>query len=83
MLHNLYFIAKNKVFFSELFVDEKKQCYQDLGYGTISFIGAIGSAVDKKTREMANKAKELGLGGNFQGDFNQMGGLLIVKKGNS
>ena len=77
-LCKLYF---KPVIFLELYYDAKKQCYKDLNFGTLSMLGAVGSAFDKKTRELANKAKEKNLGGNFKGDFNQMGGLLIIKKG--
>ena len=44
-------------------------------------LSAVGAAFDKKSRDLAGKAKEEKLGGNFKGDFYQMGGLLIVKKG--
>ncbi|CAK8690679.1 unnamed protein product [Clavelina lepadiformis] len=70
-----------KIFAGDIYVDEKKQCYKDLEFKTISLLGAVGSALDKKVRELADKAKKDSLGGNFKGDFNQMGGLLIVKKG--
>ena len=62
-------------------MDEKKQCYKDLGFGTLSMLSAVGAAFDKKSRDLADKAKTENLGGNFKGDFYQMGGLLVVKKG--
>nr|XP_009860017.1 prostamide/prostaglandin F synthase-like [Ciona intestinalis] len=72
---------KLNLFSGELFIDEKKKCYTDLEFSTYSFFGALGAAMDKDLRDIASKAKQEGFGGNIQGDWYQMGGMLIVKKG--
>uniref|UniRef100_H2YBS8 Prostamide/prostaglandin F synthase n=1 Tax=Ciona savignyi TaxID=51511 RepID=H2YBS8_CIOSA len=72
---------KLNLFSGDLYIDEKKKCYTDLGFSNYSFMGALGAAVDKDTRDIANKAKKEGISGNIKGDWYQMGGVLIVKKG--
>lgn len=62
-------------------MDETKQCYKELGYGSISLVGALGTAFDKASKDLAAKAKAEKLGGNFKGDWYQLGGVLIIKKG--
>ena len=62
-------------------MDENKQCYKDLQFVSLGILGTVGAALDKESRDLADKAKKENLGGNFKGNFTQLGGLLIVKKG--
>lgn len=73
--------VSGKYFAGDLYTDEKREVYQALGFSKFSMMGALGAAVDKETRDLNNKAKSAGLGGNFKGDLKQLGGLLIIKKG--
>ncbi|XP_044539261.1 prostamide/prostaglandin F synthase-like, partial [Gracilinanus agilis] len=47
-------------------------------YNTLSIIPA---ALGKPVRDVAAKAKAIGIHGNFSGDLLQSGGMLIVSKG--
>ncbi|XP_068598721.1 prostamide/prostaglandin F synthase [Brachionichthys hirsutus] len=68
-------------FRGSIYVDEKKKCYQDLGFKRYSAISIIPAAIGKRVRDVAAKAKADGIQGNFSGDLLQSGGLLIVDKG--
>uniref|UniRef100_H2YBT3 Prostamide/prostaglandin F synthase n=1 Tax=Ciona savignyi TaxID=51511 RepID=H2YBT3_CIOSA len=69
------------IFSGDLYIDEKKKCYTDLEFSSYSLLGALGTVLEKDTRDIANKAKTEGISGNFKGDWYQLGGVLIVKKG--
>ncbi|KAI7795020.1 prostamide/prostaglandin F synthase [Triplophysa rosa] len=65
----------------EIYIDEKKQCYKDLGFKRYNAINIVPAAMGKKVREIASKASAEGIQGNFSGDLLQSGGMLIVAKG--
>ncbi|MCJ8744647.1 hypothetical protein PDJAM_G00121060 [Pangasius djambal] len=68
-------------FKGEIYIDEKKQCYKDLGFKRYNAINVLPAAMGKKVREIASKASSEGIQGNFSGDLLQSGGMLIVAKG--
>ncbi|KAL0978680.1 hypothetical protein UPYG_G00173830 [Umbra pygmaea] len=68
-------------FKGDLYIDEKKQCYRDLGFKRYTALSLVPAALGKKVREVATKAKAQGIEGNFTGDLLQSGGILIVAKG--
>ncbi|XP_056324537.1 prostamide/prostaglandin F synthase [Danio aesculapii] len=68
-------------FKGDIYVDEKKQCYKDLGFKRYNAINVVPAAMGKKVREIASKASAEGIQGNFTGDLLQSGGMLIVAKG--
>ncbi|KAF4093846.1 hypothetical protein AMELA_G00006350 [Ameiurus melas] len=68
-------------FKGEIYIDEKKQCYKDLGFKRYNAINLLPAALGKKVREIASKASNEGIQGNFSGDLLQSGGMLIVAKG--
>nr|CAB3265206.1 prostamide/prostaglandin F synthase-like [Phallusia mammillata] len=72
---------KSKLFSGELYIDEKKKCYKDLEYQQYSFFGALMALKDKDTQFLSQKAKEEGISGDIRGDWYQMGGLLVIRKG--
>ncbi|KAK3512808.1 hypothetical protein QTP70_025347 [Hemibagrus guttatus] len=68
-------------FKGEIYIDEKKQCYKDLGFKRYNAINVLPAALGKKVRDIASKASSEGIQGNFSGDVLQSGGMLIVAKG--
>ncbi|KAL7837736.1 hypothetical protein SRHO_G00274470 [Serrasalmus rhombeus] len=68
-------------FKGDIYIDEKKQSYRDLGFKRYNAINVLPAAVGKKVREVASKASAEGIQGNFSGDLLQSGGMLIVAKG--
>ncbi|XP_016123743.1 prostamide/prostaglandin F synthase [Sinocyclocheilus grahami] len=68
-------------FKGDIYIDEKKQCYKDLGFKRYNAVNVIPAAMGKKVREIASKASAEGIHGNFNGDLLQSGGMLIVAKG--
>jgi len=70
-----------KFWAGELYVDTKKQIYKDMKYKRLGFIGAIGSILGKKGRDMIAQAKKEGIDGDLKGDGYQNGGSIIVSKG--
>ncbi|XP_017306033.1 prostamide/prostaglandin F synthase isoform X2 [Ictalurus punctatus] len=68
-------------FKGEIYIDEKKQCYKELGFKRYNAINVLPAALGKKVREIASKASNEGIQGNFSGDLLQSGGMLIVAKG--
>lgn len=64
-----------------MYLDESKKSYVELGFTRFSFFGSLGAAIASSTRRMVNEAKQKGISGNIQGDIRQLGGMLIVKKG--
>ncbi|XP_035696379.1 prostamide/prostaglandin F synthase-like [Branchiostoma floridae] len=73
--------VQGKFFAGDLYVDETKQCYKDLGYRRYNALNVIPAAASKKSRDVINKAKAEGIPGNFKGDLLQAGGTLIVGAG--
>ncbi|KAM8927201.1 prostamide/prostaglandin F synthase [Pelodytes ibericus] len=69
-------------FFSgDIYLDETKQSYKDLGFKRYNALSVVPAALGKKVRDVTTKANADGIQGNFQGDLLQSGGLLIVSKG--
>ncbi|KPP73544.1 hypothetical protein Z043_107368, partial [Scleropages formosus] len=67
-------------FKGDLYIDETKKCYKDLGFKRYSALSLIPAAIGKKVREVVTKANAQGIQGNFSGDLLQSGGMLIVAK---
>ncbi|KAI1890492.1 hypothetical protein AGOR_G00154260 [Albula goreensis] len=68
-------------FKGELYIDEKKQTYKDLGFKRYNAMSVVPAALGKKVRDIATKANAAGIQGNFSGDLLQSGGMMIVAKG--
>lgn len=68
-------------FKGDLYIDEKKQCYKDLGFKRYNAINLLPAALGQKVRQIVTQANKDGISGNFTGDVMQSGGLLIVSKG--
>ncbi|XP_058848921.1 prostamide/prostaglandin F synthase [Acipenser ruthenus] len=68
-------------FKGDLYIDELKQCYRDLGFRRYNALSLVPAALGKKVREVVTKANAEGIQGNFSGDLLQSGGMLIVTKG--
>ncbi|EFB20666.1 hypothetical protein PANDA_013751, partial [Ailuropoda melanoleuca] len=77
-------------FAGELYLDESKQCYRELGFrrawtGPLCLrryngLSIVPAALGKPVRDVALKAKAVGIQGNLSGDLLQSGGLLVVTK---
>ncbi|XP_030634427.1 prostamide/prostaglandin F synthase [Chanos chanos] len=65
----------------DIYIDEKKKCYKDLGFKRYNALNVMPAALGKKVRDIASKASAQGIQGNFSGDLLQSGGMLIVAKG--
>uniref|UniRef100_H3BI28 Prostamide/prostaglandin F synthase n=1 Tax=Latimeria chalumnae TaxID=7897 RepID=H3BI28_LATCH len=70
--------VKGNYFSGELYIDEKKQCYKDLGFKRYNALSLIPAVIGKPIREVVTKANAEGIQGNFSGDLLQSGGMLIV-----
>ncbi|KAM4704261.1 prostamide/prostaglandin F synthase [Rhinophrynus dorsalis] len=68
-------------FNGEIYLDESKQSYKDLGFKRYNALSVVPAALGKKVREVVTKANADGIQGNFHGDLLQSGGMLIVSKG--
>ncbi|XP_077385635.1 prostamide/prostaglandin F synthase [Festucalex cinctus] len=68
-------------FKGSIYVDEKKNCYNDLGFKRYTALSVLPAGLGKKVREVSSKASADGIRGNFSGDVLQSGGMLIVAKG--
>ncbi|XP_047421625.1 prostamide/prostaglandin F synthase [Sciurus carolinensis] len=68
-------------FSGELYLDESKQFYKELGFKQYNSLSILPAALGKPVRDVAAKAKSLGIQGNLSGDLLQSGGLLVVNKG--
>uniref|UniRef100_A0A8D0SAW4 Prostamide/prostaglandin F synthase n=1 Tax=Sus scrofa TaxID=9823 RepID=A0A8D0SAW4_PIG len=65
----------------DLYLDESKQFYKELGFKRYSSLSILPAALGKPVRDVAAKAKAAGIQGNLSGDLLQSGGLLVVAKG--
>uniref|UniRef100_A0A8C6DJU2 Peroxiredoxin like 2B n=1 Tax=Moschus moschiferus TaxID=68415 RepID=A0A8C6DJU2_MOSMO len=65
----------------ELYLDESKQFYKELGFKRYNSLSILPAALGKPVRDVAAKAKAVGIQGNLSGDLLQSGGLLVVAKG--
>ncbi|XP_054297022.1 LOW QUALITY PROTEIN: prostamide/prostaglandin F synthase [Pongo pygmaeus] len=68
-------------FAGELYLDESKQLYKELGFKRYNSLSILPAALGKPVRHVAAKAKAVGIQGNLSGDLLQSGGLLVVSKG--
>lgn len=68
-------------FNGDLFVDEGKKSYQDLGFKSTGWLGLIPAILGRIARAAQSRIKGLGIEGNLQGDGFQKGGVLVVEKG--
>ncbi|XP_063072592.1 prostamide/prostaglandin F synthase [Engraulis encrasicolus] len=68
-------------FKGDVYIDEKKKSYKDLGFKRYNALSVVPAAMGKKVRDIASKASADGIQGNFSGDLLQSGGMLIVSKG--
>ncbi|XP_034809527.1 prostamide/prostaglandin F synthase isoform X6 [Pan paniscus] len=68
-------------FEGELYLDESKQLYKELGFKRYNSLSILPAALGKPVRDVAAKAKAVGIQGNLSGDLLQSGGLLVVSKG--
>ncbi|XP_058160591.1 prostamide/prostaglandin F synthase [Dasypus novemcinctus] len=68
-------------FAGELYLDESKQFYRELGFKRYNGLSILPAALGKPVRDVAAKAKAAGIPGNLSGDLLQSGGLLVVSKG--
>jgi len=64
-----------------LFVEETKQIYKEIGFKRYTALSVLGVITDKKVSAMNKQAKAEGLTGNFSGDKLTTGGVLVVDKG--
>ncbi|XP_064137198.1 prostamide/prostaglandin F synthase isoform X2 [Loxodonta africana] len=67
-------------FAGELYLDESKQFYKELGFKRYNSLSILPAALGKPVRDVAAKAKAVGIQGNLSGDLLQSGGLLVVSK---
>ncbi|XP_047301362.1 prostamide/prostaglandin F synthase isoform X4 [Homo sapiens] len=85
-------------FAGELYLDESKQLYKELGFKRLwtqaspefgqatwclrryNSLSILPAALGKPVRDVAAKAKAVGIQGNLSGDLLQSGGLLVVSK---
>ncbi|XP_067423243.1 prostamide/prostaglandin F synthase [Emydura macquarii macquarii] len=74
------FISGN-YFKGELYLDETKKCYNDLGFKRYNALSIVPAALGKPVREVVTKANAEGIQGNFNGDLLQSGGTIIVSQG--
>ncbi|XP_073459682.1 prostamide/prostaglandin F synthase [Aquarana catesbeiana] len=70
-----------KYFTGELYLDESKQSYKELGFKRYNALSIVPAALGKKVRDIVTKANADGVQGNFSGDLLQSGGMLVVSKG--
>ncbi|KAM9298825.1 prostamide/prostaglandin F synthase [Gastrophryne carolinensis] len=68
-------------FSGELYLDESKQSYKELGFKRYNALSIVPAALGQKVRDIVTKANADGVQGNFKGDLLQSGGVLIVSKG--
>lgn len=73
--------VEQKFFDGDVFVDEKKKTYQDLGYKRFNWLSIWKALLSAVTRRTISEARAQNISGNFSGDGLQNGGLLIVSKG--
>ncbi|XP_077619886.1 prostamide/prostaglandin F synthase [Crocuta crocuta] len=67
-------------FAGELYLDESKRFYKELGFKRYNSLTILPAALGKPVRDVALKAKAVGIQGNLSGDLLQSGGLLVVAK---
>jgi prostamide/prostaglandin F2alpha synthase len=73
--------VEGNFFAGELFVDENKASFRQLGFKRISLLRMVPSLFSRKWKAAKEKADTMGLGGNLSGDGQQTGGVLVVGQG--
>lgn len=73
--------VNGKFFAGDLFVDVEKKCYKDLNYKRFSKLSLIPALFYKSSRDAISESKAAKLSGDFKGDYYQVGGTMVVKKG--
>jgi len=71
---------EGKFFQGDLYINEKKQSYNELGFKRFGFLGLFPAVLSRLSRAAQSRAKSLGLGGNMAGDGYQNGGALVVSE---
>ncbi|XP_013386663.1 prostamide/prostaglandin F synthase [Lingula anatina] len=74
---------KGNYFSGEVYIDQKQQCYKDMGYKRYGILSGLMSILKKVSRAAMAKAKEQNITGDFKGDGFQNGGTIIVSAGGS
>ena len=64
----------------EVYIDERKQTYQDLGYRRFNIISIFKALVSRISRAALSEVKTRNIHGNLSGDGLQNGGMLIVTR---
>lgn len=72
---------EGEFFRGDIYIDEKKKSYKDLGFKRYTALSVVPAALGKKVRDVTAMANAQGIQGNFSGDLLQSGGMLIVAKG--
>lgn len=70
-------------FDGEVYVDEGKKSYRDLGYKRFTWLSIWTALLSRISRAAVTESKRMNISGNLSGDGLQNGGLLIVDKGGS
>jgi prostamide/prostaglandin F2alpha synthase len=73
--------VKQRFLDGEVYVDEKKKTYEDLGYKRFNWLNIWKALLSAISRKAVSNAKAENISGNLSGDGLQNGGLLIVTKG--
>ncbi|GFU05043.1 hypothetical protein NPIL_544871 [Nephila pilipes] len=68
-------------FKGDLFIDVEKKCYNDLQYKRYGFLNLLPALFIKSSRDAISESRAAKLGGDLKGDYYQVGGTLVVKKG--
>lgn len=72
---------RQRFFDGEVFIDEKKMTYNDLGYKRFSWLSIWKALLSAVSRKALRESRAQNVSGNLSGDGLQNGGLLIVTKG--
>merc|ERR1711973_91235 len=70
--------TEGKYWPQDIYIDEKKECYKQIGFTRYNNFTVFGALIDKKVIAMNKQAKEEGITGNFKGDTLTKGGVLIL-----
>lgn len=73
--------VEQKFFDGDVYVDEEKKTYQDLGYKRFSWLSIWTSVFRALFSQAMSEARAQNISSNLAGDGLQNGGLLIVSKG--
>jgi len=73
--------VEGEFFAGELYVDEAKASFQQLGFKRFSLMRLLPKLCSSKWKNANEEAKAKGLGGNLKGDGGQTGGVLVVGQG--